>query len=203
MNMERPLLKVVRALVSVMLIFQLSACGYFMYPERRGQKPVGRIDPAIAVLDALGLLLFIIPGVIAFAVDITNGTLYFPAGRQHSSASTETGRITMIRINPSEFNETMIREMVENGELVSMVAVTPDGEIVAHQGLKKEHRDSRVADSRQHHGHPSGIFTGECAGHIRLWRCVFTGGSVWTGFPGIGALPLEGDVPAQGGLYIY
>jgi len=39
-----------------------------------------------------------------------------------------------------------IREMVQNGELVSMVAVTPDGEIVAHQGLKKEHRDSRVAE---------------------------------------------------------
>jgi hypothetical protein len=84
-----------------------------MYPERRGQKPVGRIDPAIAVLDALGLLLFIIPGVIAFAVDITNGTLYFPAGRQHSSVSTETEHITMIRFNPGEINETMIREMVE------------------------------------------------------------------------------------------
>jgi hypothetical protein len=36
-----------------------------MYPERRGQKPVGLIDPAIAVLDALGLRLFIVPGVIA------------------------------------------------------------------------------------------------------------------------------------------
>ena len=111
--MKRQLLRVVRALVAVVLIFQLLACGYFMYPERRGQKPVGRIDPAIAVLDALGLLLFIIPGVIAFAVDITNGTLYFPAGRQHSSVSIETGHIRMVRINPSELNETMIREMVE------------------------------------------------------------------------------------------
>jgi hypothetical protein len=118
--MKKQLLRVVRVLVVAVLIFQLLACGYFMYPERRGQKPVGRIDPAIAVLDALGLLLFIIPGVIAFAVDITNGTLYFPAGRQHSSASTETGRITMIRINPSEFNETMIREMVEKQTGVSL-----------------------------------------------------------------------------------
>ena len=39
-----------------------------------------------------------------------------------------------------------IREMVERGELVSMVAVSPDDEIVAHQGLKKEHRDARVAE---------------------------------------------------------
>jgi hypothetical protein len=111
--MKRQLLRVVRALVVGVLIFQLLACGYFMYPERRGQKPVGRVDPAIAVLDALGLLLFIIPGVIAFAVDITNGTLYFPAGRQHSSVSTETDRITRIQVNPNELNETMIREMVE------------------------------------------------------------------------------------------
>ena len=111
--MERQLLRGVRVLVVGVLIFQLLACGYFMYPERRGQKHVGRIDPAIAVLDALGLLLFIIPGVIAFAVDITNGTLYFPASRQHSSVSTETGRIMMMQVNPNELNEGMIREMVE------------------------------------------------------------------------------------------
>ena len=111
--MQRQLPRVVGVLVVAVLVFQLLACGYFMYPERRGQKPVGRIDPAIAVLDALGLLLFIIPGVIAFAVDITNGTLYFPAGRQHSSVSTETDRITRIQVNPNELSETMIRAMVE------------------------------------------------------------------------------------------
>ena len=113
MDMKRQVLGVVRVLVVAALIFQLSACGYFMYPERRGQKPVGRIDPAIAVLDALGLLLFIIPGVIAFAVDITNGTLYFPAGQKHSSVSTATDRVTRIQVNPNELSETMILEMVE------------------------------------------------------------------------------------------
>jgi hypothetical protein len=113
MDMKKPVFRVVRTLVIAGLIFQLLACGYIMYPERRGQKPVGRVDPAIAVLDALGLLVFIVPGVIAFAVDITNGTLYFPAGQKHSSVSTETDRITKIQVNPNELSETFIREMVE------------------------------------------------------------------------------------------
>ena len=32
----------------------------------------------MAVLDGIGLLFFIIPGVIAFAVDFSNGTIYLP-----------------------------------------------------------------------------------------------------------------------------
>lgn len=52
-------------------------CGTMMYPERRGQ-PGGRLDWRVVALDAAGLLLFFIPGVIAFAVDFTNGTIYLP-----------------------------------------------------------------------------------------------------------------------------
>ena len=118
--MQRQLPRVVRVLVVAVLVFQLLACGYFMYPERRGQKPVGRIDPAIAVLDALGLLLFIIPGVIAFAVDITNGTLYFPGGQRHSSVSGESCRMTMLRVNPTELNEKMIQQIVEKQTGISL-----------------------------------------------------------------------------------
>ena len=32
----------------------------------------------MAVLDGIGLLFFILPGVIAFAVDFSNGTIYLP-----------------------------------------------------------------------------------------------------------------------------
>jgi hypothetical protein len=127
--MERQFGKIFHIVVSVVLIIQLSACGYFMYPERRGQKPVGRIDPAIAVLDALGLLLFIVPGVIAFAVDITNGTLYFPSGRRHSSLSTETEHITVIRVNPAALNEKTIQEIVQKQIGVSIRSDLRDVEI--------------------------------------------------------------------------
>lgn len=48
-----------------------------MYPERKGQIS-GSLDWRVVALDAAGLLLFFIPGVIAFAVDFTNGTIYLP-----------------------------------------------------------------------------------------------------------------------------
>ena len=57
----------------------LSGCGYFLYPERIGQKG-GKVDPTVVILDALGLLLGVIPGIVAFAVDTTNGTIYLPPG---------------------------------------------------------------------------------------------------------------------------
>jgi hypothetical protein len=57
------------------------ACGTLLYPERRGQKS-GRIDPAVAIMDGLGCLLFVIPGLIAFAVDFATGAIYLPGGRR-------------------------------------------------------------------------------------------------------------------------
>lgn len=107
--------------IIIVLIIQLTACGYFLYPERRGQGPMGRIDPAVAILDGLGLLVFIVPGVIAFAVDITNGTLYFPSGH-HFSPSTSTGPITMIQVNPGELDMDTIREIVKKRTGVSITA---------------------------------------------------------------------------------
>lgn len=55
----------------------VSGCGTILHPERKGQ-PAGPIDWKIAALDGLGLLFFFIPGVIAFAVDFNNGTIYLP-----------------------------------------------------------------------------------------------------------------------------
>jgi len=73
--------------LSAMMVLELSACGTVFYPERKGTRS-GSIDPVVAVADAIGLLFFFIPGVIAFAVDFTNGTIYLPHGR-HSSLTPE------------------------------------------------------------------------------------------------------------------
>jgi hypothetical protein len=54
-----------------------AGCGTVLHPERRGQ-PAGPLDWSIVALDAIGLLFFFIPGVIAFAVDFSNGTIYLP-----------------------------------------------------------------------------------------------------------------------------
>jgi len=63
--------------ICAVLIIQLMGCGTIMYPERKGQK-TGRIDSGVAILDGIGLLFFLIPGIIAYAVDFTNGTIYLP-----------------------------------------------------------------------------------------------------------------------------
>ncbi len=67
----------------VTFLAQLTACGSIFYPDRRGQiQGSGRMDPAIVVLDAIGLLFYIIPGVIAFGVDFATGAIYLPEGKQ-------------------------------------------------------------------------------------------------------------------------
>lgn len=71
------IMKMLQASVCFVLIAQLAGCGTLLHPERKGQKD-GRLDAGIVVLDAIGLLFFLIPGVIAFAVDFSNGTIYLP-----------------------------------------------------------------------------------------------------------------------------
>jgi hypothetical protein len=56
----------------------VAGCGMILHPERRNQPPGGDMDWGIFALDAVGLLLFFIPGVIAFAVDFSTGAIYLP-----------------------------------------------------------------------------------------------------------------------------
>lgn len=55
----------------------LAGCGTILYPERRGQTG-GRLDVGVVALNGIGLLLFLLPGVIAFAVDFSTGAIYLP-----------------------------------------------------------------------------------------------------------------------------
>lgn len=72
--------RVIGGVVVAALLTQLSACGSIFFPDRRGQID-GKIDPMIAVLDAVGLLFYVIPGLIAFGVDFATGAIYFPPGK--------------------------------------------------------------------------------------------------------------------------
>ena len=56
----------------------LTSCGTIIYPDRVNQEERGDLDPMILGLDAVGLFFFLIPGIIAFAVDIGTGAIYFP-----------------------------------------------------------------------------------------------------------------------------
>lgn len=69
--------KIISLIIISVFVANSTGCGTILHPERKGQVD-GRIDPSIAVLDGIGLLFFLIPGVIAFAVDFSNGTIYLP-----------------------------------------------------------------------------------------------------------------------------
>lgn len=79
--MSISLYKLVSSFLIACLLSQMVACGLILHPERKGQK-AGQIDPAIALFDAIGLLFFLVPGVIAFAVDFYSGTIYLPGGKR-------------------------------------------------------------------------------------------------------------------------
>ena len=72
--------RVIGGVVVAALLTQLTACGSIFFPDRRGQID-GKIDPMIVVLDAVGLLFYVIPGLIAFGVDFATGAIYFPPGK--------------------------------------------------------------------------------------------------------------------------
>lgn len=71
--------RVIGGVLAVSLVTQLTACGTLFYPDRRGQID-GKIDPAIAIANAVGLLFYVIPGLIAFGIDFTTGAIYLPEG---------------------------------------------------------------------------------------------------------------------------
>ncbi len=78
--MRRPVIIV----ATLLLALQSVGCGTIIYPERRGQTG-GQIDPGVAILDAAGLLLFVVPGLVAFGVDFITGAIYLPGGKKASA----------------------------------------------------------------------------------------------------------------------
>lgn len=73
-------------------IMAATGCGTLMHPERRHQRHSNQIDWKIAACNGLGLLLFFIPGVIAFAVDFYTGAIYLPAGHDHADNSSSPAK---------------------------------------------------------------------------------------------------------------
>ena len=62
------------------LMLPVASCGTLMFEDRPNAPHSGKMDPNVVIMDALCLLLFIVPGVVAFAVDASNGALYLPEG---------------------------------------------------------------------------------------------------------------------------
>jgi hypothetical protein len=106
--MGKKTLNTAHGVICGILIFQLIGCGTIMYPERKGQRG-GKIDPGVAILDGIGLLFFLVPGIIAFAVDFNNGTIYLPG--------TARGPITednmkQVRFDPKQSTQEDIERII-------------------------------------------------------------------------------------------
>lgn len=94
------------------LSFQLAACGTILYPERKGQRD-GRLDIGVILLDGIGLLFFIIPGVIAYAVDFTNGTIYLPATETKAKpAGLNRHDLKTVRFDPKKYTPELLENMI-------------------------------------------------------------------------------------------
>jgi hypothetical protein len=55
-----------------------TGCGTLIHGERCNRPHSNNIDWKMVALDSLGLLLFFIPGVVAFIVDFSTGAIYLP-----------------------------------------------------------------------------------------------------------------------------
>jgi hypothetical protein len=93
-------------LVCVVLLMHLTSCGTLLYPERRGvTRDPAQIDVGVVVMDGALLLLFVVPGLIAYAVDFSTGCIYLPPGRIMQNFDDLTpSDMQVIRVAPERLN---------------------------------------------------------------------------------------------------
>ena len=111
MRFERMLKGCLSITVVIVFLFQITACGTIMYPERKGQVG-GKIDAEVAILDGIGLLFFLIPGVIAFAVDFSNGTIYLPANKNSLLENNDSQNLNILHIDKDKMNLQEIESVI-------------------------------------------------------------------------------------------
>jgi hypothetical protein len=93
----------------------VAGCGMILHPERRGQPPGGGLDWSIVALDGIGLLLFFIPGVIAFAVDFATGAIYLPPPRYGAvEMPAEDARLVEVHVPPRELTPQRLERVASS-----------------------------------------------------------------------------------------
>jgi hypothetical protein len=118
-------------------------CGTILYPERRGQRTTARIDAGVAVMDGLWCLLFIIPGVIAFAVDFNNGAIYLPGG------GASAGPLKVVRTPDICPDRVAIERAVEEGAGVHIRLDEPT--VIRRRIMRGDNIARTIVEARQAH----------------------------------------------------
>jgi hypothetical protein len=119
LDQSRPKVRIAFRLTLALALF-LASCGTLLYPERRGQ-PAGRLDAGVVVLDGVGLLLFLVPGVVAFVVDFATGAIYLPC-ESAALAPSSAGELRRVRVDPGELTLRRVEAVVQEqtGKTVSL-----------------------------------------------------------------------------------
>jgi len=120
--------KIISKVIISLLIINLTACGALFYPERINQRHSNEVDIKIAVADGIGLLFFIVPGVIAFAVDYNLGTIYLPA--RHSKNNLENS-IKEVKTE-QEIDHAYLESLIEN-EFGLQVDLDADATVIVEE----------------------------------------------------------------------
>lgn len=90
----------------------MAGCGSMLHPERVGQPRTGPIDWKIAAIDGIGLMLFLVPGVIAFAVDFYNGTLFLPARNYGEFDAERDDELLAIDIAKNDLSQESVERVI-------------------------------------------------------------------------------------------
>ena len=89
----------------------VAGCGTILHPERRNQPPGGGLDWGIVALDTVGLLLFFIPGVIAFAVDFATGAIYLPPPGYGDAGLPAYDGLVEVQVPPKELTPQRLEQV--------------------------------------------------------------------------------------------
>lgn len=128
-------IRFVKLAIFTVLLAQLVSCGTLMYPERRGQRS-GRIDAGVAILDGVGLLLFVIPGIIAFVIDFHNGTIYLPGT---SRTSLDLQKMKAVKFDAKHYTDKSLEKILKQ-ETGFDVKLNASNIIVTRLGSRDEVR---------------------------------------------------------------
>ncbi len=69
------------------------------------------MDIGVVLLDGIGLLFFIIPGVIAYAVDFSNGTIYLP-GTKTTKAGHDRQDLKIVKFNAKYYTPDLLKHII-------------------------------------------------------------------------------------------
>jgi hypothetical protein len=104
--------KLLTGLLIGALTLQVIGCGTLLYPERKGQTS-GNIDPGVAIMDGIGLFFFVIPGLVAFAIDFTTGAIYL-SSKKNKSATTGSEGMRVVYTDPNGLSQQKVEKILSD-----------------------------------------------------------------------------------------